>query len=252
MGEPGSYAQASFSPDGSRLAVIKTDVDSDTQDVWAFDVATGKGTSITSDAAPDTAPVWSPDGQQIAYVSVRANTHGVYRRAATGQGSEEMLYQHPTGAPIVLTDWSADGRFLGFWSGDTMFILPLTGERKADRARPRRFLRPRRPALSRRPLPRVQLECIRPLRDLRQPNRSCDGHSTRRSGWCAVSVRQGLGRRRHRRHRVAEGRQGIVLSVAAAAPDRHGRRLDDRTGIRGACAAAAVRDSWRRSALRRS
>ena len=68
---------------------------------------------------------------QIAYVSVRDNTHGVYRRAATGQGSEEMLYQHTTGAPIVLTDWSADGRFLCFWSGDTMFILPLTGERKA-------------------------------------------------------------------------------------------------------------------------
>ena len=131
VGEPGAYAQASFSPDGSRLAVIKTDVDSDTQDVWAFDIASGKGTSITSDAALDTAPVWSPDGQQIAYVSVRANTHGLYRRAATGQGSEELLYQHPTGAPIVLTDWSADGRFLGFWSGDTMFILPLTGERKA-------------------------------------------------------------------------------------------------------------------------
>jgi hypothetical protein len=41
------------------------------------------------------------------------------------------LYQHTTGASIVLTDWSADGRSLCFWSGDTMFILPLTGERKA-------------------------------------------------------------------------------------------------------------------------
>jgi mono/diheme cytochrome c family protein len=128
VGEPGAYAQATFSPDGSRLAVIKIDPDSDTQDVWAFDVSTGKGTSITSDSAPDTAPVWSPDGRQIAYVSVRDNTHGVYRRAASGQGSEERLYQHTTGASIVLTDWSADGRFLCFWSGDTMFILPLTGE----------------------------------------------------------------------------------------------------------------------------
>jgi eukaryotic-like serine/threonine-protein kinase len=131
VGEPGLYAQASFSPDGSRLAVIKRDPDSYAQDVWAFDLATGKGWSITSGAEADSAPVWSPDGRHIAYVSVRANTHGIYRRASSGQGSEELLYQHPTGATIVLTDWSADGRFLGFWSGDTMFLLPLTGERRA-------------------------------------------------------------------------------------------------------------------------
>jgi Tol biopolymer transport system component len=54
----------------------------------------------------------------------------LYRRAADGTGKEERLYQHSTGAPIVLTDWSADGRLLCFWSGDTMFILPVTGERK--------------------------------------------------------------------------------------------------------------------------
>ena len=130
VGEPGAYSQASFSPDGSRLAVIKRDLDADTQDVWTFDVSTGKGTAVTSDSASDTAPVWSPDGRQIAYVSVRDNTHGLYRRAADGTGSEERLYAHSTGAPIVLTDWSLDGRFLLFWSGDTMFVLPLGGDRK--------------------------------------------------------------------------------------------------------------------------
>lgn len=133
VGEPGSYAQAAFSPDGSRLAVIKRDLNTDSQDVWAFDIDSGKGTSITADSAPDTAPVWSPDGRSIAYVSVRENTHGLYRRASNGTGNEERLYQHTTGAPIVLTDWSADGRFLCFWSGDTMFILPdidQRGERK--------------------------------------------------------------------------------------------------------------------------
>jgi hypothetical protein len=131
VGEPGSYSQASFSPDGSRLAVIRRDLDTEAQDVWTIDVATGKGTAISSDPALDTAPVWSPDGRSIAYVSVRDNTHGLYRRAADGTGNEERLYQHATGASIVLTDWSADGRFLCFWSGDTMFVLPLTGDRTA-------------------------------------------------------------------------------------------------------------------------
>jgi mono/diheme cytochrome c family protein len=130
VGEPGSFSQAAFSPDGARLAVIKRDPDSDSQDVWTFDIETGKGTSITSDSAADAAPVWSPDGRSIAFVSIRDNTHGLYRRATDGTGNEERLYQHTTGAPIVLTDWSADGRFLCFWSGDTMFILPLAGDRK--------------------------------------------------------------------------------------------------------------------------
>jgi len=131
VGEPGFYSQAAFAPDGSRLAVIKRDPDSNAQDVWTFDVDSGKGRAITSDATPDTAPVWSPDGRSIAYVSVRDNTHGIYRRLTDGTGSEERLYVHTTGAAIVLTDWSADGRFLSFWSGDTMFVLPLSGERKA-------------------------------------------------------------------------------------------------------------------------
>jgi dipeptidyl aminopeptidase/acylaminoacyl peptidase len=130
VGEPGSYAQPTFSPDGARIAVIKRDPDSDSQDVWTFDVATGKGTAITADADADSAPVWSPDGKEIAYVSIRDNTNTIYRRAADGSGKEELLYRHPTGALIVLTDWSADGKHLCFWSGDTMFILPVGGDRK--------------------------------------------------------------------------------------------------------------------------
>jgi hypothetical protein len=131
LGEPGAYAQPTFSPDGKSIAVVKRDLDSEGDDIWTFDVATGKGRAISSDRARDAAPVWSPDGRWIAFVSIRDNIHGLYRRAVDGTGQEEKLYEHPTGAAIVLTDWSADGRFLCFWSGDTMFLLPLEGERKA-------------------------------------------------------------------------------------------------------------------------
>ena len=140
VGEPGFYSQAAFSPDGSRLAVIKRDIDTDAQDVWTFDVNSGKGRAVTSDASPHTAPVWSPDGRSVAYVSVRDNTHGIYRRSADGTGAEERLYVHSTGAAIVLTDWSADGKFLSFWSGDTMFVLPLEGDRKPIELKQEDFL----------------------------------------------------------------------------------------------------------------
>ena len=129
LGEVGSYSQAAFSPDGSRIAVVKNDPDTDGRDIWTFDIATGKSTAITSDAPPDSAPIWSPDGAQIAYVSDREKTNAIYRRAASGTGVEELVYTHTSGAQIILTDWSADGRFICFWAGETMFVLPLTGER---------------------------------------------------------------------------------------------------------------------------
>jgi mono/diheme cytochrome c family protein len=130
LGEPGFYAQAAFSPDGTQIATIRTDIDTGYQDVWTFDVATGRGRAITSDEAMDAAPLWSPDGQSIVYSSVRANTHTLFRRAADGTGGEEQLYQHNTGNAVFLTDWSRDGRLLSFWSGTSLFILPLSGERK--------------------------------------------------------------------------------------------------------------------------
>jgi mono/diheme cytochrome c family protein len=127
IGEPGLYAQAAFSPDGTRVATIRTEPDTGFQDVWVFDVATGVGRALTSDEAIDFAPLWSADGRAIAYSSVRDNTHTVFRRAADGTGGEEQLYRHTTGNAVILTDWSRDGRFMTFWSGQGMFVLPLAG-----------------------------------------------------------------------------------------------------------------------------
>jgi hypothetical protein len=127
VGEAGSYSQVAFSPDGTRLAAVS---DGASPDIWVFDVATGRGTAITSDAFQDRAPVWSPDGSRIAYVSTRDNTPAIYQRPSTGPGDEELLYRHASAGQVVLTDWSPDGRFLCFWSGDAMFLLPVSGDRR--------------------------------------------------------------------------------------------------------------------------
>jgi roadblock/LC7 domain-containing protein len=127
VGEAGLYSQATFSPDGSRLAVVSEGA---SQDIWVFEVATGRRTVITSDAFQDRAPVWSADGNRIAYVSVRESIPSIYQRLSNGQGEEELLHRHTSGGMIVLTDWSPDGRFLCFWSGDAMFLLPVTGDRR--------------------------------------------------------------------------------------------------------------------------
>ncbi len=42
------YNQPTISPDKTRIAVIKNHPETETQDVWVIDVATGKGTRITT------------------------------------------------------------------------------------------------------------------------------------------------------------------------------------------------------------
>src|SRR5215210_1740915 len=132
------YNQPTISPDKTRIAVIKNHPETETQDVWVMDVATGKGTRITSASERrelSRAPVWSPDGKQLAYVSLRAGTEGLYRKAANGEGPEELLYKHP-GFGMNLMGWSLDGRYLSYFtadlSGGILYLLPLegSGERK--------------------------------------------------------------------------------------------------------------------------
>jgi WD40 repeat protein len=130
IGDPGAYTQAAFSPDGTRIAVIRTDLDTQGTGVWVYDVATGKGTAITSDNARHASPVWSPDGRQIAYVSAAAdNEQTIFRKASDGSGREEPVYTHIADS-VVLTDWSTDG-ILCFWSGKVLYAVPLNGDRKA-------------------------------------------------------------------------------------------------------------------------
>ena len=126
------YQQPVLSPDRERVAVIRADLDKETNDLWVFNVADGKGIQITSSQAREGAssPAWSPDGRQVAYAALRMGRFGLYRKASNGEGAEELLYQSP-GNPMTLTDWSQDGRYLTYFStdlsGGVAFALPLDG-----------------------------------------------------------------------------------------------------------------------------
>ena len=127
-GGPATYGQPALSPDGTRAAVVHTDVETGNQDIWTVDLSTGKSAALTADAAPDSAPVWSPDGRQVAYVSTRGDYTSVYRKTWNRPDSEQLVYRNAPGAGgLVLTDWSADGRFLSFYAADVLCVLPLQG-----------------------------------------------------------------------------------------------------------------------------
>jgi Tol biopolymer transport system component len=130
------YQQPVFSPDAKRMAVIKVDLEKENNDLWVVDVATGNRIKITASGERETAasPAWSPDGRYVGYVGLRQGAYGLYRKLSNGDGNEELLYK--SNAPLVLTDWSMDGKYLTYYTtdlgGGALFALPLTGtgERK--------------------------------------------------------------------------------------------------------------------------
>ncbi|MBV8729603.1 MAG: serine/threonine-protein kinase, partial [Acidobacteriia bacterium] len=131
IGEAGHYTVLSvlaLSRDGTRAAVSRPDA-SGNFDIWLIDLKTGAGTRFTFDPAYDTAPVWSSDGSRVIFLSVgRRGGTGLYEKATNGAGAERVVLQ-PVSARTI-TDWSRDGRYLLFNGNDTLWVLPLEGERK--------------------------------------------------------------------------------------------------------------------------
>jgi Tol biopolymer transport system component len=133
VGQPGLFVQPGLSADAKRVVVMRNDPQTGNTDIWTYDLATGNGTPVTNDTPPENAPVWSPDGKQVAYVSTRGNYAGIYRKAWDGSGSEELLFRYTPGAGMVLTDWSPDGKFLTFYTG-VLLVVPIgTSEKALDR-----------------------------------------------------------------------------------------------------------------------
>jgi serine/threonine-protein kinase len=103
-----AYRHVRVSPDGTRLALATRD------DVWIYDFARATLRRLTTDPAPDTGPLWTPDGQGIIFTSRRAGYPELFRRQADGAGSDERL---PGPAKDLLDLW-ADG-----WSKDGTQLL---------------------------------------------------------------------------------------------------------------------------------
>jgi Tol biopolymer transport system component len=122
----------SLSPDGKNFAQERNT--NGNTDIWRTDIARGVRNQFTSDPVPDTFPVWSPNGDRIAFTSNRKSIYyDLYQGLADKPGSEELLLA--TSENKIATDWSADGRFLLYRnfnldSGYDIWALPLDGNGK--------------------------------------------------------------------------------------------------------------------------
>ena len=131
VGEPGMYSQPAFSPDGTRLLVVKNDIQTAQADYWTIELATGTFTRLTNDTFGRISALWSPDGKYIYYSSFRNGDFPIHRRLSDGSGDEEFVFQYTPGAGLFPSDISPDGKWLVVDAGGYLISVPLTGDPKS-------------------------------------------------------------------------------------------------------------------------
>ena len=83
--------------------------------MWTYDFVRQTRTQLTTDPAPDTRPLWTPDSQRIVFTSRRAGYPELFWRAADGTGRDERLLARAQNLiDLRANDWSADGGRLLF------------------------------------------------------------------------------------------------------------------------------------------
>ena len=107
-----AYVMPRVSPEGTRV-VAQID-EGGTSSIWIADATRGTLSRVTSEAANDTSPVWTPDGQQVVFTSDRDGGLGFYRKSADGTGEVEHLATIDGATRLRAYGWSPDGNSLVF------------------------------------------------------------------------------------------------------------------------------------------
>ena len=113
-GAPQALNWPRLSPDGKRLALQRVDPLSNNPDIWVDDLERHTPVRVTTTPLPDLQPVWSPDGQYLAYSSGHLPSRPGKRtlNIAAADGTRLVRSFPCPAAYCEPTDWSKDGRLL--------------------------------------------------------------------------------------------------------------------------------------------
>jgi Tol biopolymer transport system component len=129
--DSGTINDIALSPDGRRLAFRQTL--NGRVEIWLVELALGTSTRLTFGDGRKFAPVWSPDASRVAFQSNPKAVYDLYLKSASGAGTEELILSTPQSKTPM--DWSPDGRFLLYRTGDSsasydLWAVPVDGDRK--------------------------------------------------------------------------------------------------------------------------
>ncbi|HEX8233730.1 MAG TPA: S9 family peptidase [Caulobacteraceae bacterium] len=112
----------SWSPDGGRIAFSAvsdpTPKARASADLYVLDIRTGKVTKLVNTPGPDTYPVWSPDGRQIAYETANGSLTyfetNRYVALVPSAGGKPRLLTDNVDEQANLLVWGSDGLYVAF------------------------------------------------------------------------------------------------------------------------------------------
>ncbi len=132
VGGPDSYHQPRISPNGALIAFNRADPQNGNRDIWYTEISRGITARLTTDAANDWFPAWSPNGKQMVFTSDRAGAKSgaggyLFIKKSMDPGRDELPL--PTEAESGAYDWSRDGKWISF-GGQDIWIASVSGDSK--------------------------------------------------------------------------------------------------------------------------
>ena len=141
VGERGKFYGLTLSTDERRVALFRPTPPLGNFDIWILDVASGIFSRVTTHPDDDAAPVWSPNGRELLFSSLRTGELRLFRKVVGG-GAEELLLNSEKddfarkSSRQVAQQWLEDGSilFLSTAGSDTsaFYLWPRAQGRKPE------------------------------------------------------------------------------------------------------------------------
>jgi serine/threonine-protein kinase len=118
-----AYSYPRLSPDGKRVAVSTDDKDAN---VWIIELAGDIAPRQLTLGGANRYPVWSADGQRVAFQSDREGDLGIFWQKADGTGTAERLTKPEKGITHIPDSWAPDGKkfsYTAFTSSESSVVI---------------------------------------------------------------------------------------------------------------------------------